>query len=818
MSLLKSYVTVAIRNLSRSPLYSGINIGGLAIGLAACIVILLYVRDQLSYDRFLPNADEIWRIDSVETVPGRTPIDVAGAPAAIKDLLLTDFPEIADAGRMIMMPFSVARQGAEFKEQVALADENFFDIIRLPFAAGTAERALGGNRNILLSEAYARKYFGTVEAAGKTMTLLMPEPRNFQVAGVFHDIPQNSHLAFDMVIRMDRGFSEALVAIMDNWGNPQFKTYIRLHENADPQRIQDRFPAFLDRHFPADFSRAINIAPNELYQFNLIALRDLYFDGAPNLAMKAKGDRKTVIVFALIAFLILVIAAVNFVNLTTARAALRAREVGVRKVMGARRRHLVGQFLLESGGLAAVALVLALGIVELTLPGFRAFFAQIPGLNFFEDPALIMAFAGLALVVGLGAGLYPAFYLSSFRPSVILQDANRIKRGRGRFRSFLVVAQFSISIALMIAVAIIYQQTHYAVTKPLGYQTENIMIVRDVGGAAEANKLQTFIQRASRHPAIVSVGHSLTVPSDPSEANATFIAPGQPSPVAVGFQRVGHDFFETYEIAPLAGRVFSEVMQGDGLFGAGETAARPTASVVLNEKAVTRLGFATPDDAIGKHLQSRFGAPVDFTIVGVIPDIHYRSLYLDIRDEIYLLDANANAVSLRYNPAELPAVRAHIDQIWKDLFPERTIAIEYLGDNLLALYETDRKRGLLLAGFAFFALFVSSLGLFGLTAAATEARVREVALRKVLGSTNGRIIRMLVLQFSRPVLIANLIAWPTAWYFMRDWLNGFAFRMDLTPAPFIIAGVIAFLIAWITVAGHAIRVSRTNPAIALRYE
>lgn len=818
--MFRNYIVTALRSFLASPVYSAINILGLAVGLACCILILLFVKDELSYDRWLANSENIYGVNTAEIYPGRPALEIARAPGPMRQALLEDFSDIEDVTRAYVTTTSVIRENQPFSENILVADPNFMSFFGLPMAAGTAAGALGDARSVALSRRMARKFFGDGPAIGQMLTILIPEPATYQVAAIFETLPENSHMAFDIVITIDGFFTkddgDTATPIPEQWQGAYFHTYVRLEDGARPEDLEAALPAFIDRHLPDWIAQAIDARPHEFYRFGLTAVRDIHFEGAPLAAMKPRGNIESVFAFAGIALLILIIGSINFANLTTARAASRAREIALRKTVGARRGQLIVQFLGEAVILALIALIAALGLVELALPHYSAFINKMVALNIGGDPVILLGLIGLACVTGVAAGLYPAFILSAIRPAAVLKSGGFTRPGGGRLRNGLVIFQFAIAIALITVTMGIVAQTKFTERADLGFARDDILVVRGPEGPGQDTVIQTFMDRLRAHPEVLDVAVSSAVPSDPSEANAAVLLPGAVKPVALGIHAVGVNFFQTFGVEPIAGRLFSRDRGADALGPEGEGIEARRGSAVLNQSAAARLGFASANDAIGRTMRSN---DIEFTIVGVVPDMHFRSMRQAVRAEFYYASRSPGAaISVHFRGADLPTMLSFIDQTWADLVPDRKIRRGFLSETLDALYAGDRFRAALLGGFSVLAIIVSCLGLFAMASFSIQRRAREIGIRKVMGASTLDIARLMIWRFCKPVLLANLIAWPVAWWFLQNWLGEFAYRIDLTPWPFLAAGSTALLIASLTVANRTLTIARTNPAQSIRQE
>lgn len=804
------YLASALRALTAHRVFSFVNLLGLSIGLASVVAISLYVQQELAHDAWLPDGERLFRVDTDETIPGRDPLDIALAPGPVRDAMQRDFPQVEAATRGFFTPLNV-RIGAEtFGEDTLVADPNFFSVMRLPFVAGSADRAIANPASIALSARAAERYFGRHNAIGERVTIYVPEPREFVVAGVFETIPDASHMDFDLVLPFASYFrpsSDGSTTIPEAWNGAYFHTYVRLGQASDAAAIDAGFPAFTDRHVPQQLTDRLQVPAHEFYRFRLVPVRDVHFDGATIEAMKPNGSRMTIAALAGVALLILAIAGINFTNLTAARSALRSREVALRKILGARRRQILLQFMVEAAILTAIAGLVALALVELAMPYLSAWIGG--GANL-PPPSQWRTWAGLlflVLVTALAAGFYPSWVAASVRPAEALRR-DRIAAGGGRLRAALVVFQFTVSVALIVVTLAMAMQTRFARTMDLGFDRENLLVVRVPDGSDREALARALKTALGRLPDVASISLSSSVPSDRSEDNLSLTRPDAVRPVSLGYHRVDRDFFANYRVEALAGRT-------DAVRDAAETPdGRQSAAAVVNQSALMRLGFARPQDAIGEILR---GPGLDLTVVGVVPDMHFRSLHEPVRDEIYILDETPGQVlTLRHRATDVPAFLRAVDRNWAALVPDRPIVRDFLDDLIDGLYSRERSQAALLSVFAGVAILLSCLGLFAMVAFALQRRTREIALRKVLGARSGDILRLLIWQFSRPVLIATLIAWPVAWWILAQWLNRFAYRIDMPVLAYLGATVIALGIALIAVGFHTVRVAREPPVRALR--
>ncbi len=807
------YLRTALRAMARQRFLSAVNLFGLAAGLASVILIFVHVSSELSYDEWLPRTERLYRIDTVETVPGQEPNEIALAPGPMRDALLKDFPQIEEVTRAYPAPLTVLRDGRPFSEDMLVADPNFLSLLGLPLRSGSADRALREPTSVVLSERAALKYLGTADAVGRRLVVATPQPRDFIVSAVFDTIPHNSHLKFDIVIPHAGYFplaDEETSAIPEAWGGAYFHTYARLKPGADLAAVERGLPAFVDRSLPQWLTGLLKTAPHEFYKFRFVPVRDVHFDGAPIGAMKPPASRTTILALSLVALLILLIAAINFANLSAARSTLRAREVALRKTVGARGRQILTQFMVEAVTLVALAALLAVAAAEIALPWLGGLLGLERGAALPGDWALWALLGAAILATALGSGLYPSVVAARIRPAAVLGRGGARLAG-SKLRSALVVLQFAISIALIATTLVIVLQTRFARDVDLGFDRTDMLIVRAPEGGAGTDLAAAFRDEIARHPDVVAAALSSAVPSDPSEDNISVDRPGSVKPIQLGYHKVDSAFFATYGVRPLAGRTGTTRR-----IGADEDDAQPVLPAVINRAALGALGFAGPAEAVGEVLRSGGKA---YNVTGVVPDLHFRSLHRSVRPEIYRLDDTpGSAVSIRYRTTDTRRFLAAVDGIWSRRAPGHAVDREFLDDSIEALYARERVQAALLSLFSAIAVILSCLGLVAMAAFTVESRTREIALRKVLGARSRDIFRLLSWQLLKPVAAANLIAWPIAFLIASRWLGQFAYRIDVPIPAFLLASLAAALVAGAAVALHVFKVARANPIGALRHE
>jgi putative ABC transport system permease protein len=828
----RNYWTVAVRALAKSKTYSIINIAGLAIGMAACIMILLYIRYEQSYDKWLPDAENTYQFQTwLPTPADGEPFFIQMAPYVTKDRVKKDFPQVESAVYVQQAaPVFLQNGQATPTEDYLYADDDALKVINLPLAAGTTLGAVG---TAALTQQEAIKRFGTDQIIGRTFTIITKgKKRDFKVTGVLKDLPKNSHMKIAAILRFDfNSFYAEEPNFMTCWGCQSGWVYLKLRPGTDPAQLEAQLPAWEKRNIPDTPNGPIMYNAGDEHEWHFINVRDVHLGKADDGAMTPSNDRRTIATFAIIAVLILGMAVVNFTNLATARASQRAREVALRKVLGASRKQLIVQFVSESVLISAASMLLALALVELLVRPFAAFLDSDIKLSYFGADGILLPAIALTLVVGIVSGLYPAFFLSRFQPAQVLK-ANRSAAetpGSGRLRTALVVLQFGVSIGLIICTAVIFGQTVYARSVDPGYKRDHILQVEELGRAQLFPIAENIVQRMKRIPGVVDAALTDIGINTDNSSNQNIIPPGGNKQVLIGQYSVGEGYLNAMGLTLKAGRWFDENRPVDDLTvpwppkpEVEKALAQRGANVVLNEYAVKKLGFKSPQDAVGKVVHSQLlgddAGMMDINIIGVVGDSRFRTVRTPI-DAIMFRKVRTGPgwMMIRYN-GDPQAIKSAVEREWKQVTNEVPFSAKFSEDIIGEMYEKEDARAQIFAAFALLAVIIGCLGLFGLAAFTAERRTKEIGIRKVLGARTRDIVRLLVWQFSRPVIIANVIAWPIAWWLMRDWLNGFDQRISLGPIPFLVAGAIALGIAVATVVGHAVKVARANPIHALRYE
>jgi putative ABC transport system permease protein len=816
----RNSLLIALRLLARNRVYAAINIGGLALGLAGCLLILGYVRYEQSYDAWLPGGDRVYQIQTTLRPPGQAIVHSQASSFPLHDRLAGGFPQIEAITSVSLGKTVTEHDGQPMFIDVITVDPEFFKIFALPFAQGSAATALSDPDTVVLTEREAIRQFGTADALGKRLSLgAGPGKHDRRVSGVLRDLPRNTSLKLGIVVRRDPGQSPDR-----GWGNFNQQHFVKLRAGADVAAVNAALPAWEKRVIEPEMIDGKPASMADLMSFQLVPIEQVHLGAAQEAAMTPGGDPRSLATFAIVALLILGMAVMNFVNLSTARATQRAREVALRKVLGATRRQLIVQFLGESLILAAFAMLIALTIVELATPWIAVWIGADLHIQYLGKGGMLWPALGLFAATGLLGGLYPAFYLSRFQPAAVLR-ANKSSvetPGSGRFRAVLVLSQFAIAIGLIVCTSVIYSQTRYVETVDPGYRRDGLVQIDNAWRFTQGSEYEAARTAMLAIPGVTGVGRTGLGLAPTDKPVRLMQASGATDYFSMGFYGIDADFLQTMDIKLLAGRLLGDRFAGDRFSGIapGALVSRGI-NVVINRSAAARLGYRAPQAAIGHVVRVAFDgwAMVPATIAGVVEDTRFRTARDAVDPIVYAYDPeHTSQVLVRYISARPGAVMTALNKVWRKFEPEIPFEARFADDIVNQLYAADRARAALFACFSLLAILIACLGLYSLASFATERRTKEIGIRKVLGARVRDIVRLLAWQFSKPVVLANLIAWPVAWWAMRDWLNTFDARIALTLTPFALAGLMALVIALATVAGQSIRVARLNPIHALRYE
>jgi putative ABC transport system permease protein len=772
--MFKSCLNSALRHIIKNKVYSCINIAGLAIGMACCILIMLWVSDELSFDRFHENAENICQVAQESSYV---------TPSALAAALKAEYPEIVDATRYEhWRKWQIGYGDRKFEEICALADQSFFDMFTFEFIKGDPASALTERYSIVLTESVAEKLFGDEDPIGKFIRVRLQF--NLKVTGVIRDVPRNSHMVFGCVIPF-----EILSQLRDDWNDwrpNNYHTYVLLQEGASPREVGQKIAGIVQKNDPGNNT-----------ELHLHPLTNVHLH-----ALSGGGAITYVYIFSAMAVFILLIACINFMNLTTARSSGRAREVGVRKVNGADRGMLMRQFFGESVLMSFFALAVAIGLTEILLPVFNDISGKQLTFDLAGNLRLITGLIGIALITGLVSGSYPALFLSSFNPVRILKSSYGAESGGSVFRKVLVIIQFTLSIFLIIGTTVIYNQLEFIKNKNLGYDKEHILCIRMKTGLYQ--NLAVVAYEMEQNPNIKGITLSSCLLSSRESSTDRIKWEGKPfgDKTSMGIISVDYDFLDVYDIEMAEGRFFSREFPTD-----------IREAYILNETAAKLVGLENP---IGSRF-SCFGD--EGTVIGIVKDFHHESLRDEIKPLIMHMNPNwFDNMSVKIKADSLSATIDFLATTMNENAPDYNFEYRFLDDVIDGLYQSEQRMGVLFRYFTFLAIFISCLGLFGLASYMAEQRTREIGIRKVLGASVGSIIALLSKEFILLVCVASLLAWPLSWYIMHGWLQGFAYRSGMSIDIFFIAALMALFIALITISLQALRAALANPVNALRHE
>jgi putative ABC transport system permease protein len=812
-----NYLKIAWRSLRKQGLYSLINIVGLAAGLACCLLILLYVVDELSYDRYNAKADRTYRLHA-DIRFGGDELDFAVTPDPLGPTLKKDYPQVEQFVRLHDRgTWAVKRVGTlnTIRERVLFADSTLFDVFTLPLVAGNPKQALTQPKSVVISESAAKRHFGNTNPVGQSMQF---DKLTFRVMAVMRDMPANSHFRTDFFLSMrDNPYD------WDQWLSQNLHTYVVLKPGSDPADLARHFDAVIDTYAGAQAKAFLGTSMQQLrasgnrFRFWMMPLTDIHLHSKQTFQLAPTSDIGYVYAFSVVALFILVIACINFMNLSTARSAMRAKEVGVRKVMGSGQGQLIRQFMAEAVLTSTLAMALAVGLVALAIPLFNDVANKQLTAEALLSPFWLVVLVALPLVVGLLAGTYPAFFLASYRPIAVLKGAitgpsaglGRLAFGSTRLRSGLVVFQFMMSVLLIIGTLVVYRQMTYIQTRNLGFNREQVLTV--FGADVMGKQAETFRQQVLQLPGVVAGSVSGYLPTPSDRSNTTFFPDGQidqSKAVTMQSWRVDYDYTTTLGLQMAQGRAFSQAFGAD------------SAGVVLNETAAKLLG----GNVIGKRLDMYVDVVKKLTktymVVGVVKNFHYESLRQEVGGLALLLnDGPSTAVSFRLAAGgNSGTLVRQIEAKWKAIAPGESFTYGFMDDSFEQMYRTEQRIGTLTLTFAGLAILIACLGLFGLAAFTAQQRTKEIGVRKVLGASVPSLIALLSKDFLKLVLIAILLASPLAGYVMQHWLDGFAYRVELEWWVFALAGTLAVSIALLTVSFQSVKAALMNPVKSLRSE
>ena len=808
--MLRNYFKIAIRNLINHKAYTLLNVLGLTIGLTCFGFIALWVSDEWSYDRFNENADRIYRV--VGTVSSDSEVfEQAVTSAAMGPALKSDYPEIEKSVRIDENDGLVKKGGQLFaEEEILLTDPTFFDVFSYKLSAGDPKTALNEPNSIILTESKARKYFPNEDPIGKTLDLVLFDPKGvpFKVTGVIPDAPKNAHFTFNFLVSF-----ETLVAFdrdnfnSDNiWGNNSYYTYVMLNKGSDYKALEAKFPQFYEKHLKP---LSVKYGGKWGADYNLQPLTDIYLKSHRRYEINPTSSLTNLYIFGTVGLFILLIAGINYMNLATARSVQRAREVGVKKVMGALKSQLIGQYLLEAVLLAVSSLIIALTLCYF----FQPIFYQITNkdISLFNSPVLVAFMAGIALLLGVLSGIYPAFFISSYQPTTVLKGSFSTS-GKGVWlRKSLVVLQFTVTIVLIVGILVINFQMSFIKNKDLGFNKDALLGLRVAVNDEVAAKIDAFRNDILKSPYVKNMTTSNSILVGGLGNNGTQTVDNKGKEIRSNTYRlaVDYDYLATMGIKLIAGRNFSREFPSD-------IRTDSTQNFILNEAAVSAFGWETPEKAIGKPfmMSGRRGK-----VVGIVKDFHFNSLQHKVEPmAMGMRGQGFGRIILKIDMPQAQKAIASLESNWKKHFPNVYFDYDFVDKSLGEQYESEARFSKIFLYFSIVSVLIACLGLYGLTSFATEQRTKEIGIRKVLGASIFSVTTLITKDFIKLVVVAIAIASPIAWYFMNKWLEDFSHKIDMQWWFFVVAGIVAVSIAVVTVSYQAIRAALMNPVRSLKAE
>jgi putative ABC transport system permease protein len=811
--MLKNYFKIALRSLWKNKGFSAINIIGLAAGLAVFLLIVLYVFDELGYDKYNQHADRIYRLDADIFFNG-TGFNSATSPMPLAPKLVTDYPQVEQMVRLNYRADILVKKDNENVQDhhAVFADSTFFKVFTAPFISGDPLTALDEPKSIVIDETTARKYFNSTDVVGKTLKI--DNTNICKITGVIKDFPAQSHFHFSFI----RPLRDTYRGNDADWLSNNVQSYILVKPGVQKAFVQSAVDKMIKENLYPELQMLMHASQGDVeskggyFRYHLMPLTDIHLKSAKSYDFEANGNINSVYIFSVIAVLILLIACVNFMNLSTARSANRAKEVGIRKVAGSSRPHLIVQFLTESVLLSFISLIAALVIAALLLPLFNQLAGKQMEVTTLLSSWFLPVLVALVLIVGCIAGSYPAFYLSSFQPIMVLKGKIASGFKSSWLRNSLVVFQFSISIILIIGTIIIYSQLDYIRSRNTGFNREQVLVLHNTHSLGK--NIQTFREELVKLPGVTNATISGDLPTAGSggfSQNGWFREASLDAKTAIIFTNffVDDNYIPTLGMQMAVGRNFSKEYKTD------------STAIILNESAVKLLGLKNPlNEPLYRpdYGQSGNGKPIAFHVIGVVKDFNFNTMHEKVGSLVMQLGGYGGSIAARVDPKNIVSLISETENKWKTMAPGQPFSYTFMDNDFNNLYKTETRTGKLFITFAVFAILIACLGLFGLVTYAAEQRTKEIGIRKVLGANVGGIVSMLSKDFAKLVVIAAVIAFPIAWWVMNKWLQGFAYRVTVSWWIFIIAGLTAIMIALVTVSVQAVRAAVANPVKSLRTE
>lgn len=784
--MLKNYLMTALRNLSKNKSYAFISIFGLSIGLGICLLLLLYIQQELSYDCFNKNADNIYRLYQ--------PVHPYHAPVTAK-ALADNFPEVKDYARILIRDNAIVSfENKRFKEKsVALADANLFRIFSYKFISGNPSTALINPNSVVINKTIANKYFGNDNAIGKTIKI--NNQMDYTITGVMEDMPENSHLKYDIIFTLadaDKIFGSDW---MNNWGWQNFLVYFLMQEGFDKAGFEEKASSLIHN---------LSASKEAKISYYLQNIKDIHLFSKIEYDIPGQNTIGYVLIFSGIGLLILLIACFNYINLLTANATTRSKEIGIRKVIGASRKHLSMQFLGESVIVLLISALLSTIFVISGLPLFNALSGKSLNIGALLNVEIILGSLAIIIFTTILAGFYPAFILSDIQPVKAIKASLNTGKTNFNLRKLLVGVQFTIVIILICLSIFMSDQIDYLGNKELGFNKEYIL-VSEIDNSFGVEKFNTLKQNLLKEKEIINVTTASRIPSNQLNNGGGVLVSGHNKVEVLPYVHMHQDYFETFGLKVAKGRLFSNKLQTD-----------ENEAIILNESAVKKLGIK--GNPIGQTLSCSWPASKR-KIVGIIKDFHFESLYENIKPAVFVMDyKECYQLIIRIKPSNAGEIVPKIEKICNTFYPDHFFEFSFLDEQLGLLYQSDNNTFKLMSYFSFIAIFISCMGLFGLSFFMIKSKTKEIGVRKVLGASILNVLLLLSKDFTKWVIIANIIAWPVAFGGVSKWLENFAYKIDITFWPFLLAGIIAFIIVIVTISFQIIRAATANPIKSIKYE
>lgn len=793
--MIKSYIKIAFRNIGKQKIYSLINISGLAIGLACFIMIILFAQYELTFDDYHKNGDRIFRVIKL-TMSGDAADIHSGTPAPLAQALRDEFPEVENTVRIngygeIIVKY---KNRIFLEDNVYLADATLFEVFSYPLLVGNPENIFKNLHSVVITESMAKKYFGDENPIGKSVNF--NKRIDLIVTGIAKDVPENSHFKFDFIAPFELIGEVSWRGYLTSWGAFNFNTYVLLRKNSSAEELGKKTIALMKKY------RGENEKDYQVLFFQ--PLRKIHLDGSVRGNFRPVKDIKYIYFFIVIAVIILSLACINYMNLSVAQYSGRAREVGMRKVIGAYRFQLVKQFLGESILTSFIALPLGIGILALIIPHFNRLTFTRLDLNMFLSMQFLTGLLVIALFVGMISGSYPAFFSAGLKPvKALWGDLKSSKKGR-YFRNLLLIFQFSVSVILIISTLVVTKQMRFIRNKDIGINKDHVINITLFSGESRRN-VKILKEELLKNPNILNASASTFSPLGGGGNNsANWEGKTDDNDVYVRWYFADYDFLDTYQIDLVEGRYFSEEFTSDR-----------KSAYILNESAMRLFGW---DSGVGKRFDIQSAAMGEGTVIGVIKDFNFKSLHHRIGPMTITLTTTASTFSVRLNQENIPQTISYIKEVWKKIVPDEPLDYSFLDEDYDRMYSTENNIKRMFNYSTFLAVFIASMGLLGIASFSISIRTKEIGIRKVLGASLSNIIRLLSKEFVKLVVVANIVAWPLAYYFMKNWLQSFEYRISMTAWIFLIATSLVLIISFITISYHSVKAACANPVNSLKYE